>query len=354
MLRLCRPSRRRWRRRKFESSTSTQNQHTEPAHCTCHHCTCHQREKPSLTSVVLPASRNPAELAGPARPAAGTTLRTGRPDRRYLDGVGNTDAWLRRVALNRLRARLAARIGGAQVPGRRTRPASTGRGRPRARRDRHRAWRSSIPTSAESGPAPPGRPRHGPIADELGIPKDRGQPLAGWLRLRPHQRGGRPMFNVLAMGRRFESDLIRLRTREGIKVAKAKGRPGPSEPNQASREAFAFRECSRHCLHPRASWSHQRRGKPLAAREDRRRHRPAHGVAFAGWRLPQLRSRGQCSDWTGAVRSRYRLARYRKVRATNCMQGFPSRRVCSYGSSCPGTITFRDGLWHLVREKAAS
>ena len=59
---------------------------------------------------------------------------------------------------------------------------------------------------------------------------------------------------------------------------------------------------STHRLHPRASWSHQRRGKPLAAREDRRRHRPAHGVAFAGWRLPQLRSRGQCSDWTGAVR----------------------------------------------------
>jgi DNA invertase Pin-like site-specific DNA recombinase len=32
------------------------------------------------------------------------------------------------------------------------------------------------------------------------------------------------LFNVLAMVAEFESDLIRLRTREGMKVAKAKGR----------------------------------------------------------------------------------------------------------------------------------
>jgi DNA invertase Pin-like site-specific DNA recombinase len=35
---------------------------------------------------------------------------------------------------------------------------------------------------------------------------------------------GRLLFNVLAMVAEFESDLIRLRTREGMKVAKAKGR----------------------------------------------------------------------------------------------------------------------------------
>ena len=35
---------------------------------------------------------------------------------------------------------------------------------------------------------------------------------------------GRLLFNVLAMGAEFEVDLIRLRTREGMKVAKAKGR----------------------------------------------------------------------------------------------------------------------------------
>jgi len=35
---------------------------------------------------------------------------------------------------------------------------------------------------------------------------------------------GRLLFNVLAMVAEFESDLIRMRTREGMKVAKAKGR----------------------------------------------------------------------------------------------------------------------------------
>ena len=40
----------------------------------------------------------------------------------------------------------------------------------------------------------------------------------------PTDAVGRLMFNVLAMVAEFESDLIRLRTREGMKVAKAKGR----------------------------------------------------------------------------------------------------------------------------------
>src|SRR5215217_5416720 len=35
---------------------------------------------------------------------------------------------------------------------------------------------------------------------------------------------GRLLFNVLAMVAEFEADLIRLRTREGMKVAQAKGR----------------------------------------------------------------------------------------------------------------------------------
>jgi DNA invertase Pin-like site-specific DNA recombinase len=35
---------------------------------------------------------------------------------------------------------------------------------------------------------------------------------------------GRLLFNVLAMVAEFESDLIRMRTREGMKIAKAKGR----------------------------------------------------------------------------------------------------------------------------------
>jgi DNA invertase Pin-like site-specific DNA recombinase len=39
----------------------------------------------------------------------------------------------------------------------------------------------------------------------------------------PNDPIGRLLFNVLAMVAEFESDLIRLRTREGMKVAKAKG-----------------------------------------------------------------------------------------------------------------------------------
>jgi DNA invertase Pin-like site-specific DNA recombinase len=35
---------------------------------------------------------------------------------------------------------------------------------------------------------------------------------------------GRLLFNVLGMVAEFESDLIRMRTREGMKVARAKGR----------------------------------------------------------------------------------------------------------------------------------
>jgi DNA invertase Pin-like site-specific DNA recombinase len=45
-------------------------------------------------------------------------------------------------------------------------------------------------------------------------------------RLNPYRTDcvGRLLFNVLAMVAGFESDLIRLRTREGMKIAKAKGR----------------------------------------------------------------------------------------------------------------------------------
>ena len=41
---------------------------------------------------------------------------------------------------------------------------------------------------------------------------------------------GRLLFNVLAMVAEFEADLIRLRTREGMKVAKARGRLRGKQP----------------------------------------------------------------------------------------------------------------------------
>jgi hypothetical protein len=47
---------------------------------------------------------------------------------------------------------------------------------------------------------------------------------------------GRLLFNVLAMVAEFESDLIRLRTREGMKVAKAKGRLRGKQPKLNHRQ----------------------------------------------------------------------------------------------------------------------
>ncbi len=47
---------------------------------------------------------------------------------------------------------------------------------------------------------------------------------------------GRLLFNVLAMVAEFESDLIRLRTREGMQVAKAKGRLRGKQPKLNPRQ----------------------------------------------------------------------------------------------------------------------
>jgi DNA invertase Pin-like site-specific DNA recombinase len=47
----------------------------------------------------------------------------------------------------------------------------------------------------------------------------------------PTEPVGRLLFNVLAMVAEFESDLIRLRTREGMKVARATGRLRGKRPN---------------------------------------------------------------------------------------------------------------------------
>jgi len=47
---------------------------------------------------------------------------------------------------------------------------------------------------------------------------------------------GQLLFNVLAMVAEFESDLIRLRTREGMRVAKAKGRLRGKQPKLNRRQ----------------------------------------------------------------------------------------------------------------------
>jgi DNA invertase Pin-like site-specific DNA recombinase len=52
----------------------------------------------------------------------------------------------------------------------------------------------------------------------------------------PTDAVGRLLFNVLAMVAEFESDLIRLRTREGMGVAKAKGRLRGKQPKLNRRQ----------------------------------------------------------------------------------------------------------------------
>jgi len=52
----------------------------------------------------------------------------------------------------------------------------------------------------------------------------------------PNDAVGRLLFNVLAMVAEFESDLICLRTREGMKIAKAKGRLRGKQPKLNARQ----------------------------------------------------------------------------------------------------------------------
>lgn len=66
------------------------------------------------------------------------------------------------------------------------------------------------------------------IADEL-TARQISLSLAGSV-YDPTDAVGRLLFNVLAMVAEFESDLIRLRTVEGMKVAKAKGRLRGKQP----------------------------------------------------------------------------------------------------------------------------
>jgi DNA invertase Pin-like site-specific DNA recombinase len=47
---------------------------------------------------------------------------------------------------------------------------------------------------------------------------------------------GRLLFNVLAMVAEFESDLIKMRIREGMKVARAKGRLRGKQPKLSARQ----------------------------------------------------------------------------------------------------------------------
>jgi DNA invertase Pin-like site-specific DNA recombinase len=72
------------------------------------------------------------------------------------------------------------------------------------------------------------------IADELTV-RQVSLNLGGSV-YNPNDPVGRLRFNVLAMVAEFESDLIRLRTRAGMKVAKAKGRLRGKQPKLNHRQ----------------------------------------------------------------------------------------------------------------------
>ena len=77
----------------------------------------------------------------------------------------------------------------------------------------------------------------------------------------PTDAVGRLLFNVLAMVAEFESDLIRLRTREGMKVAKAKGRLRGKQPklNREAGGAPGLAGAQRRVQHPRGRRALRRR-----------------------------------------------------------------------------------------------
>lgn len=97
---------------------------------------------------------------------------------------------------------------------------------------------------------------------------------------------GKLLFNVLAMVAEFEADLIRARTREGMKVAKAKGRRRGKSPKLTPRqEAHLLQLHAADAAHRgRAGWTVQRgplHGLPRpSARRARARERLAVGASW--------------------------------------------------------------------------
>jgi hypothetical protein len=89
----------------------------------------------------------------------------------------------------------------------------------------------------------------------------------------PTDAVGRLLFNILAMVAQFESDLIRLRTVEGMKVAKAKGRLRGNHPKLDRKQEAHWAPWWAH-RHPGAD--RDRRSDP-ATSAGRGRHRPVLG-----------------------------------------------------------------------------
>ena len=98
---------------------------------------------------------------------------------------------------------------------------------------------------------------------------------------------GKPLFNVLAMVAEFEADLIRVRTREGMKVAKAKGRlRGKSPKLTPARSSPRPATCRRRAHRGRAGRAVQRGPLHALPRPSARRARARERLAVgASWTL---------------------------------------------------------------------
>lgn len=114
-----------------------------------------------------------------------------------------------------------------------------------------RRWPRCAPArrwSCQSWTTSPGQSRMRAIADEL---EKRGVSLAlGKQVYDPNDPMGRMFFNILATLAEFESDLIRLRTREGMKIARDKGklRGKPPANTRSATSASCSRSRDRRCI----------------------------------------------------------------------------------------------------------
>ena len=129
---------------------------------------------------------------------------------------------------------------------------------------------------------------------------------------------GRLLFNVLAMVAEFEADLSRMRTREGMKVAKAKGRLRGSSPSSALARRPTSSLSTKPASTPSASW---RSCSPSPAR-------PCTGPSPAGVHAPPLEAptaRRRCRRRPQEVTGRRPLGRRAGGAAAGCGRGLSRR-----------------------------
>jgi len=138
-------------------------------------------------------------------------------------------------------------------------------------------------------------------------PVDRGVRLSpGGTIYDPADPMGKMFFNILATFAEWEVDLLRLRTREGMAIARAKGKLRGKQPKLTARQQTERPACTPHASTPsRSSW----RSSPSAQQvepgveHDRHREHLVH-QAHAGEPPGQPHERGGDQDEAGQVQDR--------------------------------------------------